>query len=133
VIVYLDANVVIYFVEGRPHWGPRAAARVNALRASGDRFAVSDLTRLECRVSPLRLGQTVLLAQFDAFFAAHDVTVLGLTAAVCDKATELRAAHNFKTPDALHLAAAVVHGCDRFLTNDSRLNACTALPIDVLP
>ena len=45
----------------------------------------------------------------------------------------LRAQYGFKTPDALHLAAAVIHGCDRFLTNDARLTVCTALPIDILP
>jgi len=38
-----------------------------------------------------------------------------------------------KRRTALHLAAAIVHGCDRFLTNDTHLNACTDIPIDVLP
>ena len=41
--------------------------------------------------------------------------------------------HTFKTPDALQLGAAIVHGNDRFLTNDTRLSACTDIPIDVLP
>jgi hypothetical protein len=35
--------------------------------------------------------------------------------------------------DSLHLAAAVEAGCDRFLTNDTRLSAFTALPVEVLP
>jgi predicted nucleic acid-binding protein len=75
----------------------------------------------------------VLVGIYDQFFASPDVEVVGLTAAVFDRAAELRARHGFKTPDALHLAAAIVHGCDRFLTNDTRLNACTAIPIDVMP
>jgi predicted nucleic acid-binding protein len=79
------------------------------------------------------MSDAILLAEFDAFFAAIDVQVLPLTAAVCDRATVLRATHNFKTPDALQLAAAIVHGCDRFLTNDARLSACTDIPVDVLP
>ncbi|MCI5218746.1 MAG: PIN domain-containing protein [Candidatus Electrothrix sp. LOE2] len=41
---------------------------------------------------------------------------------VFDKATELRAQYSLKTPDAIHLAAALVSGCDVFLTNDLRLN-----------
>jgi hypothetical protein len=52
VIVCLDSNVVIYLVENDPAWGPKAANRVAALRANGDELAVSDLTRLECRVKP---------------------------------------------------------------------------------
>jgi predicted nucleic acid-binding protein len=133
VIFYLDANIVIYWVEGPPGLGARAAAHLAALRRGGHTFAVSDLTRLECLVKPLRLALPALLADFRAFFTLPDVQVLSLTADVCDRAAELRAMQAFKTPDALHLAAAIVHGCDRFLTNDTRLNACTAVPIDVLP
>jgi predicted nucleic acid-binding protein len=132
VIVYLDANIVIYLIENQPLWGTRAAASIATLRASGARLVVSDLTRLECRVGPLQSGDALLLGRFDAFFSDPGVTVVGLTAAVCDLAAEQRARHSFKTPDALHLAAAIVHGCDRSLTNDARLNACTVIPIDVL-
>jgi uncharacterized protein len=37
------------------------------------------------------------------------------------RAAELRARYNIKTPDALHLAAAQLHGCDQLWTNDDRL------------
>ena len=57
------------------------------LVAAGDRAAVSDLTRLECRVKPIRLGDASLLADYDAFFAAPDL--LGLAHA----RTDLRAGH----------------------------------------
>ncbi len=132
-ILFLDTNLVIYLIENPPTFGPRATALVTALRTAGHRFAVSDLVRLECRAYPVRRSDLTLLAQYDAFFTSSDVQVLPLTAAVCDRATVLRATFNFKTPDALQLAAAVVHGCDRFLTNDARLNACTDIPIDALP
>jgi predicted nucleic acid-binding protein len=133
VIVFLDTNIVIYLIENPPAFGARATAHITALRTGGATFAVSDLVRLECRVLPIRTSNHGLLGHYDAFFASPQVQVLALSAPVCDRAAELRAAHNFKTPDALQLGAAVVHGCDRFLTNDSRLKACTAMPIDVLP
>ena len=132
-IVFLDTNIVIYFVENPPVFGARATGHLTSLRTAGNTFAVSDLVRLECRVFPLRHSNLTLLGQFDAFFGSSDVCVLPLSALVCDRATQLRATHNFKTPDALQLAAAIIHGCDRFLTNDTRLSACTDLPIDVLP
>jgi predicted nucleic acid-binding protein len=56
-----------------------------------------------------------------------------ITTAVFDRATRIRAAHKFRLGDSLHLAAAVESGCDRFLTNDSRLSACTDIPVEVLP
>ncbi len=45
----------------------------------------------------------------------------------------MRADLGFKTPDALHLAAAIEGGCDRFLTNDARLSRCTDIAVEVLP
>jgi predicted nucleic acid-binding protein len=40
-------------------------------------------------------------------FFDHEITLeIGISLEVIDKATDLRAKYNFKTPDALHLAAA---------------------------
>src|SRR6266545_1515977 len=132
-IVFLDTNIVIYLIENPPVFGARASAHITALTAAGHTFAVSDLVRLECRVMPIRRSDSTLLGYYDAFFASPRVQVLALTAPVCDRAAVLRAAHNFKTPDALQLGAAIIHGSDRFLTNDARLSLCTDIPIDVLP
>jgi predicted nucleic acid-binding protein len=132
-MVYLDANFVIYFIEMNPVWGPKVTAHVTALLAKGDQLAISDLTRLECQVGPLMTGNAVLLSKFTTFFHSPDVRVLPLTAAVCDRAAALRAKYRFKTPDAMHLAAAIEHGCDCFLTNDAKLKSCTEMTVDVLP
>jgi predicted nucleic acid-binding protein len=61
------------------------------------------------------------------------VQIVPITTAVFDRATLIRAAHNFKLGDSLHLAAATEAHCDRFLTNDARLAAFTAIPVEVLP
>lgn len=131
-IVYLDSNVVIYLVENDPAWGPKAANRVAALRANGDELAVSDLTRLECRVKPLRAGDLVLLGDFDSFFSNPGVKVYPLTAAVCDRAALIRAQHGFRTPDSLHLAAAAENGCGLFFTNDPKLSSFPDVNVEVL-
>lgn len=131
--VYLNANFVIYFLEMNPVWGPKVTAHLTALLANGDQFAISDLTRLECQVGPLMSGNTLLLTKFTTFFQSPDVRVLALTPAVCDRAAALRAKYRFKTPDAMHLAAAIEHGCDRFLTNDLKLQSCTEIAVEVLP
>jgi predicted nucleic acid-binding protein len=50
--------------------------------------------------------------------------VRDLTAAVVDRATELRAKYGFKSPDALHLASAVECGAAAFWTGDASLARC---------
>jgi predicted nucleic acid-binding protein len=59
-IVFLDTNIVIYAVENPPTFGALALARLGALRSAGDSFMISDLTRMECLVGPLRSGDTTL-------------------------------------------------------------------------
>jgi uncharacterized protein len=126
--VYLDASPVIYAVEQVLGYGAAVDAR---LAAPGVVPVTSELTRLECRVKPLREGDAALLADFDSFFA-EAVTVVALTRAVIDRATELRARHGVRTPDALHLAAAAASGCDVFLTNDLRLAHVPGIPVEVV-
>ena len=132
-LIYCDSAIIIYYLDNTGRFHVRATARLTALAAAGDEVAVTDLTRLEYRVGPLKRGDPVALAEYDRFVARPGVRILPLPTTVYDRAAELRARYGYKTPDALHLAAAIVHGCDRFLTNDTRLSACTALPIDVLP
>jgi uncharacterized protein len=107
-------------------------ARLTGLRANGDTLMASDLTRMECLVGPLKSGDTVGEGDFRAFLAAAGMQVVAVTAAVCDRAAILRAANNFKPMDSLHLAAAVVHGANVFLTSDARLNSFTGLTVEVL-
>ncbi|MCX6979324.1 MAG: PIN domain-containing protein [Verrucomicrobia bacterium] len=93
---------------------------------------VSVLTRMECRVQPLREGNAELLADYDAFFGSLDGGLLDMNAALFEKATELRARLNLGTPDALHLATAISSACDVFLTNDRALTRCTEIRVQVL-
>jgi predicted nucleic acid-binding protein len=132
-LIYCDSCILIYFFDHTGPFNVRATNRLAVLAAAGDHIAVSDLVRLECRVKPIRRGDTAKLAVFDAFFVRPDVRIVPITTAVFDRATQIRAAHKFKLGDSLHLAAAVESGCDRFLTNDGRLSVFTDIPVEVLP
>jgi predicted nucleic acid-binding protein len=131
-IIFLDTNIVIYAVEAHPVKGVPAQTRIAAAQTAGDTFMISDLVRMECLVLPIRTGNAILQAQFHTFFAQPDVQVVAITPAVCDRAAYIRATYNFKSMDALQLAAAVEHGANIFLTADARLGSFTALTVEVL-
>jgi uncharacterized protein len=132
--VYLDANCVIYLVELNLIWGPKVLARVSTLRSAGNAVAVGDLARTECLAHPFLKGNAAVVADFQAFFSSPDVDVLPMTAGVCERAARIRAASLFqlKVPDCLHLATAIEHGCDLFLTNDVALRRCTQITVEIL-
>lgn len=131
-IVYLDANIVIYLVEQHPLWGPRAEARITQLRAGGDQIAISDVHRLECLVGPLILNDQKTLADYLAFLSDPAVMTVPVAAPVWERAALIRAVHNLKALDALHLAAAAEQGCGRFLTNDAQLQRFSDITVEVL-
>ena len=131
-MIYVDANIVIRLIEGDDPTRAPLEARLLPLRGTGRFMLTSRLTLLECRVKPLRVNDAALLALYDAFFAGSEVEILEITAAVVEKATEVRASLNVKTPDAIHLATAIISGATAFLTGDRGLVRCTEVSVEVL-
>lgn len=117
--VYIDSCVLIYLVEGTQAAKQRISA--NLLTDPNLLAVFTELTRLECRVKPISIDSQKLLADYDEFFATPGYRCLDFDQTVFELATTLRALHRLKTPDAMHLAAAITAGCTEFWTNDDRL------------
>src|SRR5260370_34797492 len=92
---YLDSVIVIYHLDAADQFHHLAATRLAALLAAGDEIAVSDLTRLECRVQPLQRADQQRLAIFDRFFGWPGVHLVPRSTAGNDRATLLRAQFAF--------------------------------------
>ena len=128
--IYWDSCVAIYRVENVAPWAVTLAQWL-AAQDAGAALCISELTRMECRLAPLRAGNAELLARYDDFFARPDLSTVELSRAVFERATALRAARRLKTPDALHLAVAIESRCTQFWTNDRRLAAAAAGHLEV--
>jgi predicted nucleic acid-binding protein len=116
-LIYLDACIVIYYVESHPRWADLVD---RAIRSNNDAtLSVSPLVKCEAIVGSIRRGDMVLQRAFGEFFAC--IATLDMPESVYLEASELRARFGLKTPDALHLACAQHHRCDALWTNDDRL------------
>lgn len=131
VIAFLDANALTYILEGTDILRARVQRELQELsRASGGQLhlAMSVLSRLECRIGPMKAGDQSLLKQYDAFFAQPDLILTQLTETVIDLATAIRARHNLRTPDALQAACCLQHGANHvFLSGDKVLGRVAGL------
>jgi predicted nucleic acid-binding protein len=108
--LYLDACTVIYAVEGQPDFRDRVRTRLSQLRLSADSEVVtSRLSRMECRVRPLREKNAEILAEYDVFFSMASLRLIDVSEAVIETATDFRARYGFETPDAIHLATAALN------------------------
>ena len=118
-LVYLDACIIIYVVEKHPTFSSRIEALIDNLNDVD--LCYTPLVRMECLVMPFRTKDLKLQNLYEQFLDLQKI--LSLSIEVFDEAAKLRADFpNVKTPDALHLAAAIHNDCDEFWTNDDRLH-----------
>ena len=77
---------------------------------------------MEVLVQPIRLNRIDLASRYrQLLLDSERFSTLPITIEVAERAAELRARYNLRTPDALQVAAAIVRRYEAFLTNDARL------------
>lgn len=60
------------------------------------------------------------------------ITIWPVSVAIAERAAHLRAQYRLRTPDAIHIATAMIAGCDAFLTNDLNLKRVQEIRVLVL-
>lgn len=134
--LFLDTAPVIYLVERNPDY----LSRVEAIFLQIDNglldAVTSPVTLAECLVQPIRQGLTQLQQDFvDVIVNGPSTSFVRLDQHIGETAAQLRAQYNLRLPDALQIAAAIVSGCEAFLTNDAqlkRVNQIRIITIDEL-
>jgi len=130
--IYLDSCIVIYAMEGvQPvRTTVRQKHVPDANRPLSTVFCA--LTRLVCRIGSKQHQKTTLLDQSDQFFSTPGFIRKECDTAVFDLATDLRTAHDIKTPGTLHLADALASGFHEFWTNDHRMADAAGTQLQVV-
>jgi len=135
VIIFFDANVIIYQVEGAEpfHQHVRDILQQLLRRHDAACFAVSRLSMLECLVKPVREQDTQRIARYRDFFSATDLTIVELDAQVLETALLLRAHHGLRTPDAIQAASALsLKSRFTFLTGDRNFTTIPGFPVQLI-
>ncbi len=129
--LFLDTAPVIYFVESNPQFVDLVDPIFE--RLSADITAVaSGITLSECLVGAIRLGLADLEQAFVDVLQQEQVVFVEINAAIAREAARIRVHYNLQLPDALQVAAALIAGCEAFLTNDAALKRVTELRVLVV-
>ncbi len=129
--VYADASMVLYSTNLHPIYSPLSDQLWDIQQG---RFTVSsELTLVETLVAPLRDGDAALAADREALWQQSNTRLLPISQIILREAVQLRAdVPGLKTPDAIHAATALYHGCALFVTNDSGFRRLPQLPLVLL-
>lgn len=131
--IALDTSVIIYSVEKvQPYFDLLTPLWLGAQRGKYALYG-SELLLLEVLVKPFQRRDWVLEGAFRQLLTnSHELSLLPISRAVLDRAARLRVEHGIKTPDAIHLATALLAGCNIVLTNDSAWRKASSISVAVL-
>ena len=135
-LVFLDASAIIYLLEGDGPTRQAVRGTLKGLQGEGNPPAlpVSALSRLECRVRPMRDSNAAALEQMDRFLDDPGLMVIPLDTPVLDLATELRARHGLRTPDAIQAASLLATEAEgAFVTGDADFRKVPGLRVHRVP
>lgn len=129
----VDSMAFIYHFEDNDEHGSAATGLLQAAEESRCRLVASILTRLEVLVLPKRQGREDLCRRYrEVFEQFPNLEIPAIDSTVVEIASDLRAVHNLRTPDALHLATAIDQGASGFVTEDRRHFPATVGELPIL-
>lgn len=121
-LIGIETAPFIYYVEQNSTYLDRMRAIFQMVDSGTPQVITSVITLTEVLIMPIRTGHTQYEQEYrDMLLNTANITALSVSAPIAEQAAHLRARYNLRTPDALHIATALVSGCDAFLTNDLRL------------
>ena len=130
---YLDANVFIYALDAYAPFVSDLTDLFSAVERMTLPAITCELTLAELLVKPFRDNDAETEQRCRAALQERrGLTVVPIDLNVLVESARLRAATALRLPDAIHGAAALLAGCERFLTNDRRLRTVSGLEVLLL-
>ncbi len=131
--VCIDTAPFIYFIEKHEKYLPVLKPFFTEISSGNIEAITSTITLLEVLVHPLRTGNTSLAEKYrEILLYSEGLTTFEVLNDISEKASELRAKWAIKTPDAIQIASAIIHGANNFLTNDPVLQKIDSIQVLVL-
>ena len=122
--VYFDTNPFIYFIEQHDHFYQAVKPFFQMIQAETLIACTSDFTLTELLIKPHRQQEMEIIQAVHALLLdSNKFEMLECKQAVFLEAAKLGGTTTLRTPDAIHVACAVLNQCDFFITNDQRIRS----------
>lgn len=128
--IYIDANVLIYLVEGSAAFQEKAE-RVFAY-ANENRIPIlsSEILVAECLYGAHRLGRPELAEKYRWIFRESEmIHLVPIDIGIHEAAAIVGSQNRLKLIDAIHFATAIDINCDAFVTNDKGIRPTDSLRV----
>lgn len=115
----LDTSVFIFHIEEHPRYVPLTHQLFSWMLMPKSRAVTSTITMLEVLVQPHRDADEERVNNFYALLSTYPHLLwVDTNLEIADRAAQIRAKFNLRTPDAIQAATALVSGAAGFVSND---------------
>jgi len=131
--IFIDTSPFIYLIEEYPKYVKSARDYITELYVNEDEIITSVVTYAEYGIKPEKKEEYVLIEEFEKLLEMLDIEMFDIEKQHAQKSYQLRAKYNFlKGMDSLQLGVAILENCDKFLTNDYKLDKIEEIEIVLL-
>jgi predicted nucleic acid-binding protein len=132
-LLLVDTPVFSYHLSDHPRYAPLTAVILEAIESGRVAGLTSMVTIAEILTLPARLGDQRAMQDYELFLTSFpNLHLAPLDVSLARETALVRAATGLRTPDAVQVAAARVHGADAIVTNDHRWAARVTAPAVIL-
>lgn len=121
-IIGVDTCIFAYVFSENPEFFEISKKILEEIEKGKTIGVFSAIGMIELLTGPKRLGDFKLAEQYKILLSHFpNLKIINLTEAIIDRASDLRARYQLRTPDSIHLATAIESGAKQFFTNDKAL------------
>ena len=130
--IAIDANVLIYVLDGHEQFGRQAGAVVDSIEMSEVAGSMATLGEVEVLAGPAASGDAGLFERSADEVRSFGLRLVPLSSEVAEEAAWLRGNGGLGIADAIHVACAKAVGATAMITNDRRIRPRPGLDIAYL-
>ncbi|HSV97003.1 MAG TPA: PIN domain-containing protein [Spirochaetota bacterium] len=131
--IMIDTAPIIYFIEENPAYGPFMESMIVAATDKECVLMTSVITLVEVLTHPLRMNKLDIAEKYRTVLVdSKNIIMYPIDTLVAERAAELRARHQLKTPDALQIAVSLENNATLFITNDNHIKKVEDIEVIVL-
>lgn len=129
-IIGLDAMGFIYHFEENPIFSPLTKVLFQCLQEGKNQSVISVLAVGEVLTGVKKVGDEQMALVYQHIFSTFpNLIVSDITMETMEVMSDLMTKYGFRTPDAIHLATAILNKASAFITNDKQLSRFKELDI----
>ncbi len=121
--LYIDTNIWIYYIESHPAFVKQVHDLFVSVEAAASTLATNEITVAECLYKPSAENNMAVIDAYGRLFASGEIELIPLDGTLAKQAAMQGGKLGLKLIDAIHYISALAHGCDHFITSDTRFRS----------